>query len=188
MRLCFVILVSCTIIVVAFRTEGKHASDMPKYEVNFTLAKTISELKALRKNSAANIIRTIRDFDAEVVSKNTPFKKIPREDFDDFRNGISERAGKGIVSLKFDRIQRRLSADDFAEAMAMFGLDIKNGYWGFSKEPRIIQQLSGDMTITKDGKLRGPNFFNAYENYYCDPNLHACVAKAGYICLSTDIC
>ncbi|MDO6432308.1 hypothetical protein Q4E93_17025 [Flavitalea sp. BT771] len=177
-----VVLLSGAILALAFKSGNKDASSQ-KYKVNFVLAKTSNELKTLRNDHKANILRTVKDFDAVVASKSTPLAKLSQAQIRDFRSSLVERAEVGIVSLKFAGIQEALSYDDFAEVMGIFGVDVKEGYWGFSHDPKIIAQLSGGAEVTKDVKLRGAKLFTDYEHYYCAA-LHSCLSRSDAICLT----
>jgi hypothetical protein len=143
------------------------------FQPNFRLAKTSNELISLRKNGDANLVRTVAEFD-ELV-KSSPLSKLPESVILDFRNGLVERAGVGIVSLKFDLIEKSLSYDDFSTVMGMFGLDIKQGYWGFSKDPEISSELV-------DEEVDGTEFAD-HKGYYCQ-TAHNCKYDNRQICLS----
>lgn len=147
----------------------------PKYE----LAKTGNELAKLSGNSAVNIIRSKSDFDDFFKLYETPLLKLSQEELNDFRNNITDRKREGIVGFKFGDLKKKLSYDEFAEVMAMFGIDVKDGYWGFSKNPKIIEKLNSSK------KIRGTTTqaFSDHENYKCE-SPHNCYATPDYICLS----
>lgn len=164
----------------AFKNSSKNVHG---YKVNFVLAKTSNELRAIQNDPKANIIRTKSDFDAVVQSNSTPLSKLSDDQIKDFRDHLVERDGLGIISMKFGVIQAALSADDFAEVMGMFGVDTKEGFWGFSQDPKIIEQLNDGVITTKDGKVRGAKTFTDYDGYYCS-GPSSCSKDEDSICLT----
>lgn len=153
-----------------------------KNAVNFTPAKTNNELELLRANRENNVIRTLADFDALVSSKQSPLSKLPSEVISDFRNNLVVREDVGIVGLKYATIHSLLSEDEFAGVMAWFGLDTKNGFWGFSKNKDVIRKMNParTMQISKDGEgLERTD----YKEYKC-VSPHNCEINNRFICLS----
>nr|WP_294943426.1 hypothetical protein [uncultured Mucilaginibacter sp.] len=144
--------------------------------INFIPAKTSAELLSLRNQKSANIIRTLEDFDAAVLSRSTPLSKLSSDQILDFKNSLTIKPGTGIVSLQYSVLKSALSYDDFAGVMVFFGIDIKQGYWGLSNDP-VIQaklRLSNNMI----------NSTNSVDNSEHE-SLVGGVAGMDYICQMT---
>jgi len=144
------------------------------YRINFTPAKTSNELIAIRSNPHANVVRTLSQFDNILTLNETPLNSLPKVVVDEFRSQIAVREGVGIVGLKYGTIKRLLSDDDFATVMAMFGVDTKNGFWGFSKNENVLKSVRGKRLKV---------FFEDYKEYQC-VSPHNCSTQANYICLT----
>ena len=151
-----------------------------QYTPNFVLAKTSNELIALRKDPKANILRSLIDYDAVVA--RSPLVKLSKQDREQFRKQLVVRDSVGIVSINYLIIQKQLNKDEFAQVMSMFGLDVKYGYWGFSTDAKIMQQLSGiDVTTnSSNDELQPP----ADHTYYKCVSPHNCKKDIEYICLT----
>jgi len=141
--------------------------------INFVPAKTSNELAAIRNNPHANVVRTLSQFDNILALNETPLNTLPKEVVDEFRRQIAVREGVGIVGLNYGTIKKLLSDDDFASVMAVFGIDTKNGFWGFSKNERILKSVRG-----KHLKV----FFEDYKGYKC-VSQHNCALNSDFICL-----
>jgi hypothetical protein len=166
-----------------FSSCQKQTAEQPqpttsKYDLNFVPAKTNNELRLLRQDPKANLIRTPADFDALLAAGHSPLAKLSTSVQQAFRNDIAFRPGLGVVGLKYDSIQPLLSEDEFAEVLASFGLDIKHGYWGFSTDPKIIKQLSGSTATTN----------SLDEQLMEDHQGYACESKGNCKQWSTAIC
>lgn len=152
------------------------------YVINFVPAKTTNELITLRNNSKANIIRTLKDFNDVLALKNTPLSKLSTKILEDFKSHIVFRDGVGVVGFKFGTLRQALSYDDFAMTLSIFGLDVKQGYWGFSKDPVIVSKLS--LTKT-DGYVGSFLPVADHPGYLCSLTLsHTCAKAEDHICLS----
>lgn len=147
--------------------EAVTAQQSGKYELNFTPAKTNSELEALRKDPNANLIRTLAQFDALVADRLTPLSKLPSETLEEFRTNIVVREGIGVVSLKFGDVKKRLSPAEFNEVMALFGIDTENGFWG----------------AASSNSARRSNTAEDYHGYSCREK-GTCETFVNAICLS----
>ncbi len=153
---------------------------------NFIPAKTSSELLALRKSSTANIIRTLADYKA--IELKSPLAKLSTEQRLAFQNAINFEPQVSVVSLKYGDIQQALNEDDFATVLVMFGLDVKHGFWGFSKDSNIREILQvGDNTTNREAPPSDPNMpepeCNDYINAFCVGN-NSCMYFPNYICMS----
>ena len=174
-----------TTIFVSCKKEGNGSASQSNLisgnsAINFTAAKTSNELIVLRNDPNANIIRTLKDFDAAAALNNNPLSKLSQKDLADFRATIVCRNGVGVVGLKYDLLEKVLSFDDFAIVLSMFGIDAKEGYWGFSKDPVIIAKLALTNTGTS-----GDSFVADHKEYYCSVlEPHNCKYLKGAICLS----
>jgi hypothetical protein len=166
------------------------------YQINFTPAKTPNELRELQANKNANLIRTLSDFDAVVASGSTPFSKLSPTDLEAFRSSLVVRDGLGIVGLQYGVLLGKMSYNDFSNAFAAFGLDIKKGFWGVSQDPEIVAQLAdkpafkvmdgGTDDEEFDPELGGGTDFSSgkdYYNYYCY-GIHTCKKASTYWCMS----
>jgi hypothetical protein len=145
-----------------------------EYRINFTPAKTSNELVALRNNSHANVIKTLSQFDNILALNESPLNALPKRVVDEFRSQLVVRAGVGIVGLKYGTIKSLLSDADFATVMATFGIDTKNGFWGFSANENVINSVRGK-------RLKA--IFEDYKEYQCVSS-HNCSKMADYICLT----
>jgi len=154
----------------AFKRSGSSTMS----SINFVPAKTGTELVAIRNNPHANVVRTLSQFDNIVALKETPLNSLPKEVVDEFRSQIVVREGVGIVGLKYGTIKKLLSDDDFASVMAAFGVDTKNGFWGFSKNESVLKSVRGKRLKV---------FFEDYKGYMCS-SAHNCSLNADYICLT----
>lgn len=125
--LCIVFLISVSCENGNENIAGKQTG---KYELNFTPAKTNAELRALRADPNANLIRTEDEFNKLITQSLTPLSNLPAHELDDFKRGIVFREGVGVVGLNIGIIKKTLKIDEYNEAMALFGLDTKNGFWG----------------------------------------------------------
>jgi hypothetical protein len=159
-----------TIAFFAFNRSGKSTM----YSINFVPAKTSNELVAIRNNPHANVVKTISQFDNILALNETPLNTLPKEVIDEFRSQLVVRQGVGIVGLRYGTIKKLLSDDDFATVMAMFGIDTKNGFWGFSKNEGVLKSVRGK-------RLKA--FFEDYNEYRCSAP-HTCSKSSDDICLS----
>jgi hypothetical protein len=153
--------------------ETPTVADAGKFVPNFVLAKTGAELEAIRADERANVIRTLEDFDKVIELKRTPLAYLPGDVIKDFRDNLIVRENLGIVGIKFRIIKAQLSQDEFAEVMALFGLDAKQGFWGFSKDPSVLAKM----------KIRGGRTMTDYEKYKCVSRA-TCESSSAHICLT----
>jgi len=150
------------------------------YEINFTPAKTSGELLALRKDVKANLIRTVEEFEAIVAARNTPLARLSKEQIGSFRSSITFRKGVGVVSFNYGEIRSQLSYEEFAEVMKIFGLDIKQGYWGLSNDPTITKKMRAtklQSTVLEAGAPRD------YIDYWCKYP-QTCQKRKDWICMA----
>jgi hypothetical protein len=169
-----------------FSSCQKQTAEQPqpttsKYDLNFVPAKTNNELRLLQQNPKADLVRTPADFDALLATGHSPLAKLHTSVQQAFRNDIVFRSGVGVVGLKYESIQPLLSEDEFAEVLASFGLDAKQGYWGFSKNPKIIKQLSGSTATTNSVDDQFESVTG--EGYRCAEH-NTCEAAPGFICVA----
>nr|WP_294943425.1 hypothetical protein [uncultured Mucilaginibacter sp.] len=152
--------------------------------MNFTPAKTSAELMALRANKDANIIRTVQEFDNTVSLQNTPLAKLSSTQLATFRNSLVVRDGLGVVSLHYGVLKEALTYDDFAVVLGLFGLDVKQGYWGLSNDPAIQAKLSPPTQQTSSvSETNAVAVGKDYEGYYCSLQ-KTCTKAKDYICMS----
>lgn len=166
--------------------EKEQAFNAPKAKeivpsINFTPAKTSAELMALRTDGTANLIRTIGDFDAAVASQATPLSKLSATELAEFKNSLVVRDSIGVVSMHYGVLEQALSYDDFAVAMTLFGLDIKQGYWGLSNDPAIQAKLG--LPSLKVNSENAVAVVKDYIGYYCSLK-KTCTQAKDYICMS----
>jgi hypothetical protein len=191
-----------SVILSCKKADTTSADKQDGYVVNYTLAKTSNELAALQRNSSTNLIRTMNQFDAVAALKNTPLEKLSSTELAELRSSLVCRDGIGVVSLKYGTLEKNLSYDDFATVLSWFGMDVKQGYWGFSKDPAIIAQLAlPKITLPKNGGYEsldgddgtGPDtiYIDPFAppadhiGYYCSLTLsHTCKKNSDFICLS----
>ena len=155
-------------------------------KLNFTLAKTNAELAKLHADKNANLVRTPAQFDAILAAGQTPLARLPKAVQQEFRSHLVFREGIGVVGLNFACIESELSYDEFAQVLALFGLDVKQGYWGFSKNPKIMQQLAAggsgnEASIIDEPVVEEPG--TDYKGYHCNGK-HTCLKYSPDICLS----
>nr|WP_294943427.1 hypothetical protein [uncultured Mucilaginibacter sp.] len=158
-----------------------------KPAINFTPAKTSAELLALRAQKSANLVRTLEDFDKVASSKTTPLRKLSPTQLADFRKSLVVREGVGVVSLYYGDLKETLSYDDFSTVLALFGLDVKEGYWGLSNDPAIQSKLvTGNTQINAvDNGVNSVAPVEDHSGYLCSALLlHTCKKAANSICLS----
>jgi len=152
--------------------------------MNYTPAKTSTELMALRANKSANIIRTVLEFDNILSLHNTPLDKLSNEQLTDFRNSLVVREGVGVVSLHYGVLKEALSYDDFAVVLSLFGLDVKQGFWGLSNDPAIQAKLSPQgPKISSNDSVEASAIGKDYEGYLCSLQ-KTCTKSKDYICMS----
>lgn len=172
-----------------------HSAAAPKpYVINFVPAKTPNELQELKADKNANLIRSLADFDAVVAAGNTPFSKLAQSDLQALRSSIVVREGQGVVSLIYGDLAEKMSYDDFATAFSAFGLDIKEGFWGLSKDPQIIAAMSVTAPV-KINDIDEPGYDDGeggdvdasagkdYFNYYC-AGIRSCKKNRNSWCMS----
>jgi len=162
-----------------------------KPAINFTPAKTSAELMALRTQKSANLIRTLEDFDKVAASKTTPLSQLSAKQLGDFRKSLLVKDGIGVVSLYYGDLKESLSYDDFSTVLALFGLDVKQGYWGLSNDPDIQSKFVTGNLKTNSNNAVGDDGSNAvapvedHSGYLCSTVLvHTCKKAASSICLS----
>jgi hypothetical protein len=161
---------SATIALFAFNKSAKSTA----YSINFTPAKTSNELVALRNNPRANVIKTLSQFDNILALNESPLNTLPKRVVDEFRGQIVVRPGVGIVGLKYGTIKSLLSDADFATVMATFGIDTKDGFWGFSNNANVVKSVRGKRLET---------VFEDYNGYQCVSS-HNCKKTTDYICMT----
>lgn len=171
-----------TLFFYACKKKDNNSSFDSDTTINFTPAKTNNELALIRADKKNNVIRTLSDFDALVASKQSPLSKLPLEVIGDFRNHLTVRENVGIVGIKYASIYGLLSDDEFAEVMASFGLDVKDGFWGFSKNKDVINKMNPEATSVRDESLQSA-FVEDYKGYECS-SPHNCHVNDSYICLT----
>jgi hypothetical protein len=190
-----IVAIAFTLIIATFFACKKDmhtaSSEEKAFTPNYTLAKTSNELLALKNDPNANIIKTLAQFDANIA--HSPLAKVPKDSLQSFRKSLVVRDGFGIVSLNYSALEQSLSYDDFAVVLSMFGIDAKQGYWGFSKDPKIIQKLNGDSNKRSamldeggdDGDVGddGGDGLTDHTGYWCKfPR--DCQKLRGYICMT----
>ena len=111
----------------------------------------------------AAMIRSKKELEKIAAMYNSPLSKLSTKDLAEFESKLVERQGVGIVSLRYDKVQKLLSEKDFYQLMTMFGLDLKNGYWGLSTNPNVIKQIRGSSQMTALFEGGGTD----YKGYYC---------------------
>ncbi|EFK58071.1 hypothetical protein ACFU8T_16330 [Sphingobacterium spiritivorum] len=152
-----------------------------EFKMNYTAAKTSNELIALRENKNANVIRTGLDLESVISSQSTALSKLSNEQLEKFMKGIVFKENVGVVGFNYQILNNSLAADDFAEVMALFGLDVKHGFWGFSSDKNIAEKLSINEEI-RGGSARSL-MFEDYKGYRCE-SPHNCRMNSDYICLT----
>lgn len=175
-------------VFVACKKEQSKSTIPAAFKINFTPAKTPNELLALKADKSANIIRTVSDFDAVVAAGNTPLSSLSSTDLKSFRESIMTRSG-GVVSLKYGMLMDKLTESEFNTVMSYFGVDLPHGYWGYSKDPEIVQALASQPNmkvndIDQPGYDPGTSFAD-HKGYYCSTQYpHSCFSCSDCICLS----
>src|SRR5688572_30645277 len=108
-----------------FSCKKEQEAAVPEpYKINFVPAKTSNELIALRKDPKANLIRTVKGFEAIAATRTTPLSKLSTDELAMFKEKIVVREGVGVVGLYLGVLREKLSYDEFATVMTLFGLDI----------------------------------------------------------------
>lgn len=157
------------------------------FAINFTPAKTSNELTQLRLESKSNVIRNSKDLDNILALKNTPLSKLSTQQLNEFKSEIVYRDGLGVVGFKYEILQSNLSEEDFNTVMNYFGIDSKNGFWGFSKNKDIVAKLSlrasSNGDDDNDNDTSNPETGTDYKEYKC-VSAHNCEMNDKYICLS----
>jgi hypothetical protein len=175
--------------------QSNTISALKKYVPNFTLAKTNSELKQVQNDPNSNIIRSLSQFDKIAAEYNTPLSKLSLTQLQQFRTDLTVRESIAVVGINTEAIAKYLSYDDFAEVLTMFGLDVKQGFWGLSHDPLIIQKLALPTLKTNgvgggdgddDGDGTGISGGTDKLNYRCasTPQGYVCQSAYGFICLA----
>ena len=179
--LCFIALSSAAISCDKQRVLPELAKT--SYTPNFVLAKTGNELLKLQEDPKTNLLRTPQDYKALLESGGTPLSKLSKEVQEAFGTGIVYRPGIGVAGVDFSSIKALLTYDEFAQVLATFGMDVKQGYFGLSRDPAIIAQLAmGGGTQT--GNFQDDQLMTDYEGYKCS-GPHTCTAMADVICMSS---
>lgn len=150
------------------------------FKANYSLAKTGAELITLRSNLSANLVKTKVDLDRILADYNTPLNKLSDGTLEDFKKEIVFRDDVGVVGFNYRVLAEQLNENEFAEVLALFGLDAKKGFWGFSKDKEIIQKLSGDPNDNEDNGPEEPT--DPRIGWKCE-GPHQCVQSAYSICL-----
>ncbi len=152
------------------------------FKANYSLAKTGAELITLRSNVSANLVKTKADLDRILADYNTPLNKLSDVALENFKNEMVFRDDVGVVGFNYSILAEQLNENEFAEVLALFGLDAKKGFWGFSKDKEIVQKLSasGDPNDNEDN---GPEEPTDYKGYKCT-SPHNCEEMSRYICLT----
>jgi len=171
---------STAIFYACSKKQDQQTTNSKNSLINFTPAKTSSELVKLRAEKSNNVIRTLADFDKIITGKQSPLSKLPSEVVADFRSQIVVRDNVGVVGLDYGSIKKALSEDEFAEVMALFGLDTKNGFWGFSTNKEVLEKLK--INSLRDGSIK-TTAFEDYMEYRCE-SPHTCTSANQKICLT----
>jgi len=179
------IALALTIMLAAINLQSCKNSTMEnsseRFKMNYVPAKTSNELVALRANKSANLIRTKSDFENVIKNQNTPLAKMSPEALERFKQDIVFREKVGIVGFNYQVLKSSLSEDDFNEVMALFGLDTKLGFWGFSVDKEVTKKMSIDRNLRANSSQS--LLFEDYGGYQCI-SPHNCSKMSNYICLT----
>jgi hypothetical protein len=167
-----------------FSSCQKQTAEQPqpttsKYDLNFVPAKTNNEFKSLSANLQYNIIRTPQELEALISAGKSPLAKLPISVQKEFEESITYRPGTGIAGLSFAALEGQLSYDEFAEVMVSFGIDIKQGYWGLSKDPKIMKTMGSASAVNTNSF--DDQFVKDYSGYQCTMP-KTCETNSSYIC------
>ncbi len=150
------------------------------------LAKTTGELAALRKNYNNNLVRTLNEYDKAV--HHSPLAKLPTYIRARFKESLVFRTNIGVVSVRYLDIEQRLTEDEFAQVMSMFGIDTKHGFWGFSRDAAVVKILGESTGVSNREAPSGGDPTGEgsdHKNYICSKTFkHTCEPQVGSVCLS----